>query len=62
MGRKSELLTVELVPLEFTFHNARGGDLCFKCFGVDPAVAPDPLQAEIREWHRYKIECHITHC
>lgn len=50
LGRKSEPLEVELVPLEFRLHKAWDGDLWFKCLGVDPAVAPDPLQSEIREW------------
>lgn len=48
-GRKSAL-KVELVPLECRLHKAWDGDLWFKCFGVDPVVAPDPLQSEIREW------------
>lgn len=50
LGRKSEPLKVELVPLEFGLHKAWDGEVWFKCLGVDPAIAPDPLQSEIRGW------------
>lgn len=48
LGRKSEPLNMELVPLEFRFHIAWDGELRFKHLGVDPAAAPDPFQSEIR--------------
>lgn len=48
-GSKSAL-KVELVPLECRLCKACDGDLWFKCLGVGPAVAPDPLQSETKEW------------
>lgn len=54
LGRKSEPLEVELVPLEFRLHKAWDIDLWFECLGVDSAVAPDPLQSEIRVWKTHE--------
>lgn len=54
LGRKSEPLEVELVPLEFRLHKAWDSDLWFECLGVDSAVAPDPLQSEIRVWKTHE--------